>query len=132
MEGCIVNNNKNVFTCICAGSVLPPSHMDSVFLCACVRVCVCVCVCVCVWSSEPQEPAQKQLRSLEQELQQQTVQLRQWQMKALLELRREQHALESDRKHTHLQEVSGSESEPEYTVFQPITDRGAGVVGSSK
>uniref|UniRef100_A0A8C4YX27 1-phosphatidylinositol 4,5-bisphosphate phosphodiesterase n=1 Tax=Gadus morhua TaxID=8049 RepID=A0A8C4YX27_GADMO len=55
--------------------------------------------------NESPDPAQKQLRSLEQELQQQTVQLREWQMKALLELRREQHALESERKHTHLQEA---------------------------
>ncbi|XP_056431240.1 1-phosphatidylinositol 4,5-bisphosphate phosphodiesterase beta-3 [Gadus chalcogrammus] len=55
--------------------------------------------------NESPDPAQKQLRSLEQELQQQTVQLREWQMKALLELRRGQHALESERKHTHLQEA---------------------------
>ncbi|KAJ3584882.1 hypothetical protein NHX12_013605, partial [Muraenolepis orangiensis] len=54
---------------------------------------------------EPQEPAQRQLYSLEQEVQQQTVQLREWQMKGLLELRKEQHTLERERKHIHLQEA---------------------------
>ncbi|CAL8326537.1 unnamed protein product [Lota lota] len=58
-----------------------------------------------VRKNESQEPAQKQLWSLDQELQQQTVQLREWQMKALLELRHEQHALESERKRAHLQEA---------------------------
>ncbi|KAG7255007.1 hypothetical protein CRUP_021925, partial [Coryphaenoides rupestris] len=53
---------------------------------------------------ESQEPAQHQLRSLDQELQEQSLQLREWQMKALLELRHQQHALERERKHAYLLE----------------------------
>ncbi|XP_056156127.1 1-phosphatidylinositol 4,5-bisphosphate phosphodiesterase beta-3 [Lampris incognitus] len=55
--------------------------------------------------NEPQEPVRKQLTALEQELQKQTVQLREWQMQELLKLRQEQHTLERERRHTHLQEA---------------------------
>uniref|UniRef100_UPI003AAA6303 1-phosphatidylinositol 4,5-bisphosphate phosphodiesterase beta-3 n=1 Tax=Centroberyx gerrardi TaxID=166262 RepID=UPI003AAA6303 len=55
--------------------------------------------------NEPQEPVQRQLTALDQELQKQTVQLREWQMQDLLKLRRQQHTLERERKQTHLQEA---------------------------
>uniref|UniRef100_A0A8C3AM60 1-phosphatidylinositol 4,5-bisphosphate phosphodiesterase n=1 Tax=Cyclopterus lumpus TaxID=8103 RepID=A0A8C3AM60_CYCLU len=55
--------------------------------------------------SEPQEPVQRELTALDQELEQQTVQLREWQMKELLKLRQQLHALERETQHTHLPEV---------------------------
>ncbi|KAM3857781.1 1-phosphatidylinositol 4,5-bisphosphate phosphodiesterase beta-3 [Diretmus argenteus] len=55
--------------------------------------------------NEPQEPVQTQLTALEQELQKQTVQLREWQMQELLKLRQQQHTLEKEKKHTHTQQV---------------------------
>uniref|UniRef100_A0A668ABL3 1-phosphatidylinositol 4,5-bisphosphate phosphodiesterase n=1 Tax=Myripristis murdjan TaxID=586833 RepID=A0A668ABL3_9TELE len=55
--------------------------------------------------NEPQEPVQKQLTALDQELQKQTVQLREWQMQELLRLRQQQHTLERERKQVHLQEA---------------------------
>uniref|UniRef100_A0A8C3AK00 1-phosphatidylinositol 4,5-bisphosphate phosphodiesterase n=1 Tax=Cyclopterus lumpus TaxID=8103 RepID=A0A8C3AK00_CYCLU len=45
------------------------------------------------------------LTALDQELEQQTVQLREWQMKELLKLRQQLHALERETQHTHLPEV---------------------------
>uniref|UniRef100_A0A6Q2X5R5 1-phosphatidylinositol 4,5-bisphosphate phosphodiesterase n=1 Tax=Esox lucius TaxID=8010 RepID=A0A6Q2X5R5_ESOLU len=59
-------------------------------------------VCVCL--SESAEPVQKQLTALEMEVKTKTVQLRQWQMEELLKLRKEQHKLEREKKHQHLEE----------------------------
>lgn len=63
-----------------------------------------VCVCVCVFS-EPQEPVQRELTALDQEIEKQTVQLREWQMQELLKLRQQLHTPEREKQQTHLQEV---------------------------
>jgi len=55
--------------------------------------------------SEPHEPVQHELTALDQELEQQTVQLREWQMQELLKLRQQLHALEREKQHTQLPEV---------------------------
>uniref|UniRef100_A0AAQ6APC9 Phosphoinositide phospholipase C n=1 Tax=Amphiprion ocellaris TaxID=80972 RepID=A0AAQ6APC9_AMPOC len=54
---------------------------------------------------EPYEPVQRELKELDQELEKQTVQLREWQMQELLKLRQELHSIERERQQTHLQEV---------------------------
>lgn len=68
------------------------------------RYLLCVRVCVCV-DSEPEEPVRTELSALEMELEKQTVQLREWQMQELLELRKKQHQLEREKKYAHLEEV---------------------------
>ncbi|XP_071333869.1 1-phosphatidylinositol 4,5-bisphosphate phosphodiesterase beta-3 [Trachinotus anak] len=55
--------------------------------------------------NEPQEPVQRELTALDQELEKQTVQLREWQMQELLKLRQELHLLEREKQQTHLQEA---------------------------
>uniref|UniRef100_A0A3B4YMN2 1-phosphatidylinositol 4,5-bisphosphate phosphodiesterase n=1 Tax=Seriola lalandi dorsalis TaxID=1841481 RepID=A0A3B4YMN2_SERLL len=55
--------------------------------------------------NEPQEPVQRELTALDQELEKQTVQLREWQMQELLKLRQELHSLEREKQQTHLQEA---------------------------
>lgn len=64
----------------------------------------CMYVCVCV-DSEPQEPVMTELSALEMEMEKQTVQLREWQMQELLELRKKQHQLEREKKYAHFEEV---------------------------
>lgn len=59
---------------------------------------------MCV-TSEPQEPVQRELTALEQEIEKQTVQLREWQMQELLKLRRQLHAPEREKQQAHLEEV---------------------------
>ncbi|XP_038586692.1 1-phosphatidylinositol 4,5-bisphosphate phosphodiesterase beta-3 isoform X1 [Micropterus salmoides] len=54
--------------------------------------------------NESQEPVQSELTALDQEIEQQTVQLREWQMKELLEVRQKLHLLEREKQKTHLQE----------------------------
>lgn len=61
-------------------------------------------MCVCE-SSEPQEPVQRELTALDQEIEKQTVQLREWQMQELLKLRQQLHSLEREKQQTHLQEA---------------------------
>ena len=61
---------------------------------------------VCRVFSEPQEPVQRELTALDQELEKQTVQLREWQMQELLKLRQELHLLERERQHKHQHEVT--------------------------
>lgn len=56
-------------------------------------------------SSESQEQAQHQLTALDQEIEKQTVQLREWQLKELLKFRQKLHTLERDKQQMHLQEV---------------------------
>uniref|UniRef100_A0A3Q3K3W9 1-phosphatidylinositol 4,5-bisphosphate phosphodiesterase n=1 Tax=Monopterus albus TaxID=43700 RepID=A0A3Q3K3W9_MONAL len=55
--------------------------------------------------NEPQEPVQHELNALDQELEKQTVQLREWQMQELLKFRQELHSLEREMQKTHLQEA---------------------------
>uniref|UniRef100_A0AAQ5ZEB2 1-phosphatidylinositol 4,5-bisphosphate phosphodiesterase n=1 Tax=Amphiprion ocellaris TaxID=80972 RepID=A0AAQ5ZEB2_AMPOC len=55
--------------------------------------------------NEPYEPVQRELKELDQELEKQTVQLREWQMQELLKLRQELHSIERERQQTHLQEA---------------------------
>lgn len=62
------------------------------------------CVFVCV-GSEPEEPVRTELDQLKKELEKQTVQLREWQMQELLDLRKKQHQLEREKKYAHLEEV---------------------------
>lgn len=57
-------------------------------------------------SSEPQEPVQRELTALDQEIEKQTVQLREWQMQELLKLRQQLHILEREKQQRHLQEVN--------------------------
>ncbi|XP_018546711.1 1-phosphatidylinositol 4,5-bisphosphate phosphodiesterase beta-3 isoform X2 [Lates calcarifer] len=55
--------------------------------------------------NEPHEPVQRELTALDQELEKQTVQLREWQLQELLKLRQELHSLEKEKQQTHLQEA---------------------------
>ncbi|KAM7366142.1 hypothetical protein PAMP_015608 [Pampus punctatissimus] len=55
--------------------------------------------------NEPQEPVQRELTALDQEIEKQTVQLREWQMQELLNLRRQQHSMEREKQQIHLQEA---------------------------
>lgn len=66
---------------------------------------ICVCVRLCVLS-EPPEPIKHELTELEQDLEKQMVQLREWQMKELLKLRQKLHSLEREKKQAHQQEVT--------------------------
>ena len=59
-----------------------------------------------MYLSEPPEPVQRELTALDQELEKQTVQLREWQMQELLKLRQKLHLLEREKQQTHLQEVT--------------------------
>ncbi|XP_074555404.1 1-phosphatidylinositol 4,5-bisphosphate phosphodiesterase beta-3 isoform X2 [Halichoeres trimaculatus] len=54
--------------------------------------------------NEPPEPMQRELTALDQEIEKQTVQLREWQMQELLKLRQQLHAPEREKQQTHLQE----------------------------
>uniref|UniRef100_H3C925 1-phosphatidylinositol 4,5-bisphosphate phosphodiesterase n=1 Tax=Tetraodon nigroviridis TaxID=99883 RepID=H3C925_TETNG len=54
---------------------------------------------------EPQEPAQRELTALDREIEKQTVQLREWQLQELLQLRQELHALEQETQRRHQQEA---------------------------
>ncbi|MFT7814565.1 1-phosphatidylinositol 4,5-bisphosphate phosphodiesterase beta-3 isoform X1 [Arapaima gigas] len=54
---------------------------------------------------DPPEPVPKELTALDEELQKQTLQLREWQMQELLQLRQSQHQLERDKKKAHLREA---------------------------
>ncbi|XP_041634922.1 1-phosphatidylinositol 4,5-bisphosphate phosphodiesterase beta-3 [Cheilinus undulatus] len=55
--------------------------------------------------NEPPEPVQRELTALDQEIEKQTVQLREWQMQELLKLRQQLHTLEREKQQTHLQEA---------------------------
>ncbi|XP_053271951.1 1-phosphatidylinositol 4,5-bisphosphate phosphodiesterase beta-3 [Pleuronectes platessa] len=55
--------------------------------------------------NEPHEPVQRELTALDQELEKQTVQLREWQLKELLKVRQELHLLEREKQQVHLQET---------------------------
>ncbi|XP_053485238.1 1-phosphatidylinositol 4,5-bisphosphate phosphodiesterase beta-3 isoform X1 [Ictalurus furcatus] len=57
-----------------------------------------------VKKNEPEESVRTELSALEVELEKQTVQLREWQMQELLELRKKQHQLEREKKYAHLEE----------------------------
>ncbi|KAF5902484.1 1-phosphatidylinositol 4,5-bisphosphate phosphodiesterase beta-3-like, partial [Clarias magur] len=54
--------------------------------------------------NEPEESVRTELNALEMELEKKTVQLREWQMRELLELRTKQHKLEREKKFVHLDE----------------------------
>ncbi|KAM9431728.1 1-phosphatidylinositol 4,5-bisphosphate phosphodiesterase beta-3 [Clarias gariepinus] len=54
--------------------------------------------------NEPAEPVRTELSNLEMELEKRTVQLREWQMQELLELRKKQHKLEREKKFVHFEE----------------------------
>uniref|UniRef100_A0A665TQC7 Phosphoinositide phospholipase C n=1 Tax=Echeneis naucrates TaxID=173247 RepID=A0A665TQC7_ECHNA len=55
--------------------------------------------------AEPPELVQRELTALDQELEKQTVQLREWQMQELLKLRQELHSLERGKQQVHLLEA---------------------------
>ncbi|XP_060888050.1 1-phosphatidylinositol 4,5-bisphosphate phosphodiesterase beta-3 [Labrus mixtus] len=55
--------------------------------------------------NEPHEPVQRELTELDQEIEKQSVQLREWQMQELLMLRQQLHTLERQKQQTHLQEA---------------------------
>ncbi|XP_058250290.1 1-phosphatidylinositol 4,5-bisphosphate phosphodiesterase beta-3 isoform X2 [Hemibagrus wyckioides] len=57
-----------------------------------------------VKKNEPEEPVRTELDQLKKELEKQTVQLREWQMQELLDLRKKQHQLEREKKYAHLEE----------------------------
>ncbi|XP_060922250.1 1-phosphatidylinositol 4,5-bisphosphate phosphodiesterase beta-3 [Limanda limanda] len=54
--------------------------------------------------NEPAEPVRRELSALDQELEKQTVHLREWQLKDLLKVRQELHLLEREKQEAHLQE----------------------------
>ncbi|KAI4876182.1 hypothetical protein NFI96_022271 [Prochilodus magdalenae] len=58
-----------------------------------------------VKKNEPEDSVRTELSALEVELQKQTVHLKEWQMKELLELRKGQHQLEREKKLSHLREA---------------------------
>ncbi|KAF0039146.1 hypothetical protein F2P81_009630 [Scophthalmus maximus] len=60
--------------------------------------------------NEPPEPVQRELTALDQELEKQTVQLREWQMQELLQLRQKLHLLEREKQQTHLQELEEAQT----------------------
>ncbi|KAK5876008.1 hypothetical protein CesoFtcFv8_027023 [Champsocephalus esox] len=55
--------------------------------------------------NEPNEPVQRELSALDQELEKQSVQLREWQMQELLKLRQQLHLPEREKQQTYLQEA---------------------------
>ncbi|XP_075943039.1 1-phosphatidylinositol 4,5-bisphosphate phosphodiesterase beta-3 isoform X1 [Anarhichas minor] len=55
--------------------------------------------------NEPPDPIQRELTALDQELEKQTVQLREWQMQELLKLRQQLHSPERETQQTHLREA---------------------------
>ncbi|XP_033961710.1 1-phosphatidylinositol 4,5-bisphosphate phosphodiesterase beta-3 isoform X2 [Pseudochaenichthys georgianus] len=55
--------------------------------------------------NEPNEPVQRELTALDQELEKQSVQLREWQMQELLKLRQQLHLPEREKQQTYLQEA---------------------------
>uniref|UniRef100_A0AAY4CHS7 1-phosphatidylinositol 4,5-bisphosphate phosphodiesterase n=1 Tax=Denticeps clupeoides TaxID=299321 RepID=A0AAY4CHS7_9TELE len=55
--------------------------------------------------NEAEDPVRSELSALDQELQKQAVQLREWQMQELLNLRKAQHQLEREKKQSHLTEA---------------------------
>ncbi|KAM8748212.1 1-phosphatidylinositol 4,5-bisphosphate phosphodiesterase beta-3 [Acanthopagrus schlegelii] len=55
--------------------------------------------------NESQEPVQRELSALDQEIEKQTVQLREWQLQELLKLRQQLHLLEREKQQAHLQEA---------------------------
>ncbi|KAF3697647.1 1-phosphatidylinositol 4,5-bisphosphate phosphodiesterase beta-3 [Channa argus] len=55
--------------------------------------------------NEPQEGVQRELTALNQEIEKQNVQLREWQMQELLKYRQELHLLEREKQKAHLQEA---------------------------
>lgn len=55
--------------------------------------------------NESQEQAQHQLTTLDQEIEKQTVQLREWQLKELVKLRQQLHMPEREKQQMHLQEA---------------------------
>ncbi|XP_037613830.1 1-phosphatidylinositol 4,5-bisphosphate phosphodiesterase beta-3 [Sebastes umbrosus] len=55
--------------------------------------------------NEPHEPVQRELTALDQELEKQTVQLREWQLQELLKLRQQLHSPEREKQQIHLQEA---------------------------
>ncbi|XP_063756584.1 1-phosphatidylinositol 4,5-bisphosphate phosphodiesterase beta-3 isoform X2 [Eleginops maclovinus] len=55
--------------------------------------------------NEPNEPVQRELTALDQEIEKQSVQLREWQMQELLKLRQQLHLPEREKQQTHLQEA---------------------------
>ncbi|KAK9524620.1 hypothetical protein VZT92_016997 [Zoarces viviparus] len=55
--------------------------------------------------NEPPDPMQRELTALDQELEKQTVQLREWQMQELLKLRQQLHSPEREMQQTHLREA---------------------------
>ncbi|XP_031706701.1 1-phosphatidylinositol 4,5-bisphosphate phosphodiesterase beta-3 isoform X1 [Anarrhichthys ocellatus] len=55
--------------------------------------------------NEPPDPMQRELTALDQELEKQTVQLREWQMQELLKLRQQLHLPERETQQTHLREA---------------------------
>lgn len=88
---------------------------------SCDSYCVCVRACV---SSEPEEPVRTELSALEVELEKQTVQLREWQMQELLELRKKQHQLEREKKYAHLEEVTQTHTHAhKQRVFSTLCQR---------
>ncbi|XP_074479137.1 1-phosphatidylinositol 4,5-bisphosphate phosphodiesterase beta-3 isoform X1 [Sebastes fasciatus] len=55
--------------------------------------------------NEPHEPVQRELTALDQEVEKQTVQLREWQLQELLKLRQQLHSPEREKQQIHLQEA---------------------------
>uniref|UniRef100_A0A8C6WS17 Phosphoinositide phospholipase C n=1 Tax=Neogobius melanostomus TaxID=47308 RepID=A0A8C6WS17_9GOBI len=60
----------------------------------------------CLCCSEPYHPIQQELSALDQQMAQQKLQLKEWQMHELLTLRREQHMVERKKQEAQLQQVS--------------------------
>ncbi|XP_010772674.1 1-phosphatidylinositol 4,5-bisphosphate phosphodiesterase beta-3 isoform X1 [Notothenia coriiceps] len=70
-----------------------------------IRKNMCLCRLQEAVINEPNEPVQRELTALDQELEKQSVQLREWQMQELLRLRQQLHLPEREKQQTHLQEA---------------------------
>ncbi|XP_033992419.1 1-phosphatidylinositol 4,5-bisphosphate phosphodiesterase beta-3 isoform X1 [Trematomus bernacchii] len=70
-----------------------------------IRKNMCLCRLQEAVINEPNEPVQRELTALDQELEKQSVQLREWQMQELLKLRQQLHLPEREKQQTHLQEA---------------------------
>lgn len=75
----------------------------------------CYTVCVCV-ISEPQERIHHELKSLDQELEKQTVQLKEGHMQELLKLRQRLYLEEREKQHADLKEVTTTTHTPVHSM----------------
>uniref|UniRef100_A0A8C6TWA5 Phosphoinositide phospholipase C n=1 Tax=Neogobius melanostomus TaxID=47308 RepID=A0A8C6TWA5_9GOBI len=75
----------------------------------------------CLCCSEPYHPIQQELSALDQQMAQQKLQLKEWQMHELLTLRREQHMVERKKQEAQLQQVTHEHKARPNPSPEPLT-----------